>query len=54
MKHSTNNNQKEYYLTDVLNVLLDSNEPVFIEKTSHVHEIIGINTSNQLKEANND
>ena len=52
-KINNNNNQKEYYLTDVLNILLDSNDAVFIEKTKNVDEIIGINTSNQLNEVNN-
>ena len=46
------NNQKEYYLTDVLNILLDSNELVFTQKTSHLNEILGINTLDQLEKAN--
>ena len=52
-KINNNNKQKEYYLTDVLNILLDENQPVFIEKTMNVNEIIGINTLEQLEEANN-
>ena len=51
-KINNNNNQKEYYLTDVLNILLDSNELVFIHKTSHLNEIIGINTLDQLEKVN--
>jgi bifunctional UDP-N-acetylglucosamine pyrophosphorylase/glucosamine-1-phosphate N-acetyltransferase len=31
-----NNNQKEYYLTDVLNILLDSHETVFIENICQI------------------
>jgi len=50
---NNDNKQKEYYLTDVLNILLDENEPVFIEKTMNVNEIIGINTIEQLEGANN-
>ena len=45
-----NNNQKEYYLIDVLNILLDNNDSVFTHKTSHVNQIMGINTLEQLKE----
>ena len=52
-KINNNNKQKEYYLTDVLNILLDENQPVFIEKTINSDEIIGINTLEQLEEANN-
>jgi len=52
-KINNNNKQKEYYLTDVLNILLDENQPVFIEKTMNVNEIIGINTLEQLEQANN-
>ena len=47
------NKQKEYYLTDVINILLSSHEPVFIEKTINTNEVLGINTLEQLKEANN-
>ena len=52
-KIDNNNKQKEYYLTDVINILLDNNEPVFIEKTKNEHEIIGINTLKQLKDVIN-
>ena len=37
---NSNNKQKEYYLTDVINILLNSNEPVFIEKTINANEVI--------------
>ncbi|MBI90238.1 MAG: UDP-N-acetylglucosamine pyrophosphorylase [Candidatus Marinimicrobia bacterium] len=50
---SNNNKQEEYYLTDALNILLDKNEVVFIQKTNRINEIIGINTLEQLKEASN-
>ena len=50
---NNNNKLKEYYLTDVINILLSSNEPVFIKKTANTNEVIGINTLKQLKEANN-
>ena len=52
-KIKNNNQQKEYYLTDVINILLDNNESVFIQKTTKVNEIIGINTLEQLENANN-
>jgi len=52
-KINNNNKQKEYYLTDVINILLSNNEPVFIEKTININEVTGINTLQQLKEANN-
>ena len=48
---NNNNKQKEYYLTDVINILLDNGESVFIQKTINEHEIIGINTLKQLEEA---
>jgi len=53
-KISNNNKQGEYYLTDVLNILLGENESVFIQKTNRINEIIGINTLEQLKEASNE
>jgi len=51
---NNNNSQKEYYLTDVINILLDDNDKVCIEKIKNSREIIGINTLNQLDEANNE
>ena len=54
LPHIKNNNkQKEYYLTDVINILLDDGESVFIQKTTSEHEIIGINTLKQLEDASN-
>ena len=49
-----NNNQKEYYLIDVLNILVNNNEPVFTYETAHINQIIGINTIEQLHQASND
>ena len=50
---NNNNKQKEYYLTDVINILLNDDELVFTEETESVNEIIGINTLEQLENANN-
>jgi len=50
-KINNDNNQKEYYLIDVLNILLDNKYSVFTNETLNINEIIGINTINQLKEA---
>jgi len=52
-KINNNNKQKEYYLTDVINILLDDDELVFTEETMNANEIIGINTLEQLENANN-
>ena len=51
---NNNNKQNEYYLTDVLNILLDDNELVSTQKTNNANEIIGINTLEQLQSASND
>ena len=48
------NNQNEYYLTDVLNIMLDNDNPVFAYKTSNASQIMGINTIEQLNEVTND
>ena len=45
-------NTKVWVICFILNILLDSNELVFTQKTSHVNEIIGINTLDQLEKAN--
>jgi len=47
-----NNSQKEYYLPDVLNLLLEKNEKVAIEKITNYFEIQGVNNPEQLKEIN--
>ncbi|MBC8312468.1 MAG: NTP transferase domain-containing protein [Candidatus Marinimicrobia bacterium] len=47
-----NNSQKEYYLPDVLNLLLEKNEKVAIEKINNFFEIQGVNNPEQLSEMN--
>ena len=47
-----NNSQKEYYLPDVLNLILEKNEKVAIEKINNFFEIQGVNNPEQLKEMN--
>ena len=47
-----NNSQKEYYLPDVLNLILEKNEKVAIEKINNSFEIQGVNNPEQLKEMN--
>ena len=53
-KIKNNNKQKEYYLTDVINILLDKNETISIKETTSVNEIMGINTLEQLQDMKND
>ena len=48
------NNQNEYYLTDVLNIMIKNSDPVFAYQTSNASQIIGINTIEQLNEVSND
>ena len=50
-KINTNNAQKEYYLTDVFGICFQSGKRVCAFKTDNPNEIIGINTPEQLKEA---
>lgn len=47
-----NNKQNEYYLPDVLNLILTENGKVIIEKTPNYYEIQGVNTIEQLSELN--
>ena len=47
-----NNSQNEYYLPDVLNLILEKNEEVAIEKIKHSIEIQGVNSTGQLSEMN--
>ena len=47
-----NNSQNEYYLSDVLNLILEKNEKVAIEKIKHSIEIQGVNNTGQLSEMN--
>jgi UDP-N-acetylglucosamine pyrophosphorylase len=48
---NTNNAQKEYYLTDVFGICFQSGKRVYAFKTENPNEIIGINTPEQLMEA---
>ncbi|KPU42801.1 bifunctional protein GlmU [Oxobacter pfennigii] len=50
-KISNNNTQGEYYLTDVIEILKSENQPIGAFKTSDNHEIMGINSRQQLAEA---
>ena len=45
-----NNSQGEYYLPDVLSLILDKGGKVAIEKTNNITEIQGVNTIQQLKD----
>jgi UDP-N-acetylglucosamine diphosphorylase/glucosamine-1-phosphate N-acetyltransferase len=45
-----NNSQGEYYLPDVLSLILDQGGKVAIEKTNNITEIQGVNTLQQLKD----
>jgi UDP-N-acetylglucosamine pyrophosphorylase len=48
---TTNNAQKEYYLTDVFGICFNSGKRVCAFKTDNPEEIVGINTPDQLREA---
>ena len=45
-----NNAQREYYLPDVLSLILSQGGKVAIEKTNNITEIQGVNTIQQLKD----
>ena len=45
-----NNSQNEYYLPDVLNLIIEKNKKVAIEKIKHSIEIQGVNNTGQLSE----
>ena len=47
-----NNSQNEYYLPDVLNMLISKKEKVAIEKINNYFEIQGVNSIEQLNEIN--
>ena len=47
-----NNSQNEYYLPDVLNLILEKNKKVAIEKIKHSIEIQGVNNTGQLSKMN--
>lgn len=46
------NNQQEYYLPDVLYLLREQNLPITVEKAENYHEILGVNTLDELREIN--
>jgi UDP-N-acetylglucosamine pyrophosphorylase len=48
---TTNNTQKEYYLTDVFSICFQGGKRVYAFKTDNPNEIIGINTPEQLHDA---
>ena len=50
-KISNNNAQHEYYLTDVFSICFDKGKKVSAYKTANADEIKGINTVEQLREA---
>jgi len=50
-KINSNNVQNEYYLPDVLNIFIDEKKKVVAYATEDFREISGINTIDQLKEA---
>ena len=47
-----NNSQKEYYLPDVLNLIIKKKEKVAIDKIKNYFEIQGVNNIEQLNEVN--
>ena len=47
-----NNNQSEYYLPDVLSLIINNGDNVAIEKTDNIDEIQGVNNIQQLKVLN--
>lgn len=50
-KVSNQNKKREYYLTDVIEILIKKNKKVGLYKTSHLEEIIGINSRYELAKA---
>jgi len=50
-KITTNNVQQEYYLTDVFGICFQNGKKVCAFKTENPNEILGINTTEQLMEA---
>jgi bifunctional UDP-N-acetylglucosamine pyrophosphorylase/glucosamine-1-phosphate N-acetyltransferase len=47
---SSDNAQGEYYLPDVLSLILERGGKVAIEKTNYITEIQGVNTIQQLRD----
>jgi bifunctional UDP-N-acetylglucosamine pyrophosphorylase/glucosamine-1-phosphate N-acetyltransferase len=52
-KLSTNNAQKEYYLTDLIKIAKDQGKKIIAVKVSSEEEVLGVNNPDQLKEAEN-
>ena len=52
-KLSTNNAQKEYYLTDLIKIAKDQGKKIIAVKVSSEEEVLGVNNPEQLKEAEN-
>ncbi len=50
-KLSTNNAQKEYYLTDLIKIAKDQGKKIIAVKVSSEEEVLGVNNPEQLKEA---
>ncbi|MCX6780101.1 MAG: hypothetical protein NT034_02895, partial [Candidatus Magasanikbacteria bacterium] len=50
-KLTTNNDQHEYYLTDTLEILRSAGQNIKALKTNNPEEIAGINTIEELNEA---
>jgi len=50
-KVSNQNKKGEYYLTDVIEILINENKKVGLYKTSHPEEVIGINDRYELAKA---
>lgn len=48
-KIKNNNNQKEYYLTDTLSVMLEDNRNIVTAETTFEYEIMGVNTPDDLR-----
>ena len=47
-----NNAQKEFYLTDMMGILVENNHPVGVVEINDENEIFNINSREQLEEAN--
>ena len=52
-KIDNNNNQKEYYLPDIFNFMIEDNYKIALHKIDNIQEISGINNKEQLVELNN-
>lgn len=50
-KIKNNNSQKEYYLPDIMKILIANNYKITPFYIKHISEILNVNTQNQLKEA---